>query len=121
MTGKMYNETQGRISAILCFVGFNLTFIPQFIMGSQGMPRRYHTYDGVFAPFHMTSTFGSWLLAAGFILAIYIMVRDMFKGKECTEANPWGGTTLEWTIPSPPIHENFTEIPTVTGRPYEYR
>lgn len=121
MTGRMYNETEGRISALLTFVGFNLTFIPQFIMGSQGMPRRYHTYDGMFAPFHLTSTIGSWIVASGFILAIYIMVRDMFKGKECTEANPWGATTLEWTIASPPIHENFEEIPTVTGRPYEYR
>ena len=85
------------------------------------MPRRYHTYDGVFAPFHLTSTIGSWIVAAGFIFAIYIMVRDMFKGEDCTEPNPWGSTTLEWTVQSPPIHENFEKIPTVTGRPYEYR
>ncbi len=121
MTGRMYNEFQGKISAIMTFVGFNLTFIPQFIMGSQGMPRRYHTYDGIFTPFHVTSTVGSWIVASGFIFAIFIMARDMFKGKKCEEANPWGATTLEWTIPSPPIHENFKEIPTVTGRPYEYR
>ena len=121
MTGKMYNEVQGKITAIMTFVGFNLTFIPQFIMGSQGMPRRYHTYDGIFSPYHVTSTVGSWIVASGFIFAIYILSRDMFKGKKCEEANPWGATTLEWTIPSPPIHENFTEIPTVTGRPYEYR
>ena len=121
MTGRMYNELQGRITAIMTFVGFNMTFIPQFIMGSQGMPRRYHTYDGMFAPYHLASTIGSWIVAAGFIFAIYIMCRDMFKGEKCTNDNPWGSTTLEWTAATPPIHENFTEIPTVTGRPYEYR
>lgn len=121
MSGRMYNELLGRVSAIMTFVGFNLTFIPQFIMGSQGMPRRYHTYASEFAPYHITSTVGSWILASGFLLAIFIMVRGFFKGKKCTEKNPWNGTTLEWTIDSPPIHENFTDIPTVTGRPYEYR
>ena len=121
MTGRMYNETLGRVTAITTFVGFNLTFIPQFIMGSQGMPRRYHTYDGIFAPYHVTSTIGSWILAGGFIMAIYIMTKALFKGEKCEEKNPWGGTTLEWEADSPPIHENFTEIPKVTGRPYEYR
>ncbi len=121
MTGRMYNETQGRIAAVLVFIGFNATFIPQFIMGSQGMPRRYHTYDGVFAPYHMASTFGSYILAAGFLFAVYILVRDMFKGEKIEDKNPWGGTTLEWTTQTPPIHENFEEIPTVTGSPYEYR
>jgi cytochrome c oxidase subunit 1 len=121
MTGRMYNETQGRIAAVLVFIGFNATFIPQFIMGSQGMPRRYHTYDGIFAPYHIASTIGSYILAAGFIFSIYILVRDMFKGEICEDKNPWGGTTLEWEAQSPPIHENFVEIPTVTSRPYEYR
>ncbi|MFT6631147.1 MAG: cytochrome c oxidase subunit 1 [Bacteriovoracaceae bacterium] len=121
MTGRMYNELHGRIGTIMVFVGFNLTFIPQFIMGSQGMPRRYHTYDGVFAPYHIASTIGSWIVAAGFIFCIYIMVRDMFKGEPVPNDNPWNGTTLEWTTSTPPIHENFKEIPTVTGRPYEYR
>ena len=121
MTGKMYNEFLGRVSAVLTFVGFNLTFIPQFIMGSLGMPRRYHTYDGIYQQYHIASTIGSWIVAAGFILAIYIMVKAWFDGKECTEANPWGATTLEWTVMSPPIHTNFEETPTVTGRPYEYR
>lgn len=121
MSGKMYNETLGRVTALMTFAGFNITFLPQFIMGSQGMPRRYHTYDGAFTPYHVTSTIGSWILAAGFILAIYLLVKAMFKGEECVEKNPWGGTTLEWTVDSPPIHENFTQIPEVTGRPYEYR
>lgn len=121
MTGRKYHEMQGRVAAMLVFIGFNATFIPQFIMGSQGMPRRYHTYDGVFAPYHLASTIGSYILAIGFLFAIYILVRDMFKGEKTEEKNPWGGTTLEWTTQTPPIHENFEEIPTVTGSPYEYR
>ncbi len=120
MSGRMYDEFLGRVTAIMTFVGFNLTFIPQFIMGSQGMPRRYHTYDGVFSPYHIASTVGSWLVAAGFILAIYILARSFFKGEKAPK-DPWGATTLEWTADTPPIHENFLEIPEVTGRPYEYR
>lgn len=122
MSGKMYNETQGRISAVLVFIGFNATFIPQFIMGSRGMPRRYHTYDGEFSPYHVASTIGSWILAAGFIWSIVILVKAFFsKTAPKAPLNPWGGTTLEWTAGSPPIHTNFEETPTVTGRPYEYR
>jgi cytochrome c oxidase subunit 1 len=85
------------------------------------MPRRYHTYDGVFAPYHMLSTIGAYILAFGFLFAIYILVRDMFKGERTEEKNPWNGTTLEWTTQTPPIHENFVDVPTVTDRPYEYR
>lgn len=121
MFGKMYDEFTGRVSAILVFIGFNVTFIPQFIMGSQGMPRRYHTYDGVFAPYHVASTIGSWFLAGGFLLAVYVLVKGAISGEKCEDKNPWNGTTLEWTTQSPPIHENFEEVPTVTGRPYEYR
>jgi len=121
MTGRKYHEMQGRIAAIIVFIGFNATFIPQFIMGSQGMPRRYHTYDGIFAPYHMASTIGSYILAFGFLFAIYILIRDMFKGEKTDEKNPWGGTTLEWTTQTPPIHTNFEETPIVTGSPYEYR
>ena len=121
MSGRKYVELHGQIAAWLIFVGFNITFIPQFIMGSLGMPRRYHTYDGMFHPYHVASTIGSWIVAIGFLLAIYVMVRAMFKGERTTEKNPWNGTTLEWTTDTPPIHENFHEIPQVTGRPYEYR
>jgi len=120
MTGRMYNELHGQIAAVMVFVGFNATFIPQFIMGSQGMPRRYHTYEGIFSAFHVASTIGSWILAAGFIFAIYNLVHSAFKGEKAPQ-DPWKGTTLEWTLPSPPVHDNFDEIPTVTGRPYEYR
>ncbi|MBD64424.1 MAG: cytochrome c oxidase subunit I [Halobacteriovoraceae bacterium] len=121
MSGKMYNEPLGRVSAIMTFVGTNLTFLPQFVMGSMGMPRRYHTYDGIFTPYHVTSTIGSWIVASGFLLAVFLLAKAFFNGKKCTEKNPWGATTLEWTVDSPPIHENFTTAPEVHGRPYEYR
>lgn len=120
MSGRMYNEKLGVASAILTYIGFNLTFIPQFIMGTQGMPRRYHTYLSEFQPYHVASTIGSWILALGFFVAIYALVKTLKSGEKAPK-NPWGGTTLEWQADSPPIHENFKTIPTVTGRPYEYR
>jgi cytochrome c oxidase subunit 1 len=120
MTGRMYDEKAGQISAFLVLIGFNLTFIPQFIMGAQGMPRRYHTYVSEFSPYHLASTIGSWIVAAGFIYAIYTLAKSIFVGEQAPK-NPWGATTLEWTVASPPIHTNFEEIPTVTERPYEYR
>lgn len=120
ITGKMYSETLGRISAALVFIGFNATFLPQFIMGSLGMPRRYATYDGIYSAYHVTSTIGSWILTLGFGVAIYALIKGALKGEKA-EADPFHGTTLEWTIPSPPIHTNFETTPKVTGRPYEYR
>ncbi len=120
ITGKMYSEALGRISAVLVFIGFNATFLPQFIMGSLGMPRRYATYDGIYSAYHVTSTIGSWILALGFGVAIYALIKGALSGEKA-ESDPWNGTTLEWTIPSPPIHTNFETTPKVTGRPYEYR
>lgn len=121
MSGKMYDETLGKISAVLVFLGFNLTFLPQFIMGSLGMPRRYATYDGIYSAYHVTSTIGSWVLTLGFGIAIFALAKAALKGKRTSEKNPWNGTTLEWTVATPPIHTNFETTPKVTGRPYEYR
>jgi cytochrome c oxidase subunit 1 len=84
------------------------------------MPRRYHTYDGMYSAYHMTSTIGSLVLTLGFFIAIYALIKSARSGEKAP-MNPWGGTTLEWTVPSPPPHENFDTVPTVTGRPYEYR
>lgn len=120
MSGKMYNELFGRVSAGLVFLGFNMTFIPQFVMGAKGMPRRYFLYDEAFTSLHQVSTIGSMILGLGFFIAVVTLVRAVFSGEKAT-SNPWGGTTLEWTVPSPPIHENFEKTPVVTGRPYEYR
>ncbi|HRQ76610.1 MAG TPA: cbb3-type cytochrome c oxidase subunit I [Phycisphaerales bacterium] len=127
ITGKMYNETLGRIGAIGVFIGFNLTFFPQFIMGSHGMPRRYHDYSGVgwlpemtqlYAPYHFWSSVGSYVMALAFFLTAGYLIHSIFRGRPAP-ANPWGGRSLEWQCSSPPPHNNFDEAPTV-GDCYDY-
>ena len=120
MFGKMYNETTARLSFIGIFMGFNITFFPQFILGVQGMPRRYHDYIPEYAWLNKISTFGSWFIFAGFLFGLYTVVQGLRKGAPAPQ-NPWGGTTLEWQIASPPITTNFKDIPTVNEGPYEYR
>lgn len=120
MFGRMYNEACGRVSAFLIFVGFNVTFIPQFIMGGQGMPRRYHHYLERFAIYHQISTVGSWIIGLGFLIAFLTLIYAMRRGAKAP-SNPWGATTLEWQIQSPPVHENFSETPVITKGAYDYR
>ena len=122
--GRMYSEKLARISAFLIFIGFNLTFIPQFIMGSQGMPRRYHQYDDLLATdtyhyYHYMSTIGSWILGVAFILMAYYLIVSIRNGK-ISGSNPWGGLTLEWQTPSPMPAHNFLEEPKITHGPYDY-
>lgn len=122
--GRMYSEKLARISAFLIFIGFNLTFIPQFIMGSQGMPRRYHQYDDLLATdtyhyYHYLSTIGSWILGVAFILMAYYLIVSIRNGK-ISGSNPWGGLTLEWQTPSPMPAHNFLEEPEITHGPYDY-
>jgi len=119
MWGRMYNEKTGQFGALLVFLGLNLTFIPQFIMGSRGMPRRYYNYLPEFEPFHMASTLGAYLLGFGFLMTTVSLIRSLLK-KPDAPMNPWGSNTLEWTIPSPPAYYNFDKTPQVTGGPYEY-
>ncbi|MTI88925.1 MAG: cytochrome c oxidase subunit I [Balneolaceae bacterium] len=119
MTGKMYNETQGKIAAFLIFVGFNMTFLPQFIMGSQGMPRRYYNYIDQFTPFHQTSTIGSYVLGVGFLLIAYYLFRSIFSD-ERAPSNPWNSRGLEWQSTSPPDLHNFDHTPVVIHGPYDY-
>lgn len=120
IAGKMYNEAIARVSFVLIFIGFNVTFYPQFILGANGMPRRYHDYASAFHGLNAISTIGSWLIGVGFLVALYAIVDSVLRGAKAP-MNPWGAKTLEWTVPSPPPHENFTTIPTVTAGPYEYR
>ncbi len=120
MFGKMFNETQARISWFFIFVGFNVTFFPQFILGNLGMPRRYHDYVPEYTMLNRISTMGSWLLGIGFLISLYVVIQALRKGEKAP-MNPWGAKTLEWTIPSPPPHENFTTTPVITAGPYEYR
>jgi len=122
MTGKLYNQTAGKVSALLVFVGFNLTFFIQFIMGSQGMPRRYYDYPDMewLQPLHQVSTVGSYVLGIGLLVVLINGIWSMFKGKPAP-GNPWGGATLEWThCTTPPDHHNFHHTPLVTHGPYDY-
>jgi cytochrome c oxidase subunit 1 len=118
MFGRMYDERLGRIGAALVFVGFNTTFFTQFVMGSHGMPRRYYDYLPQFTIYHQISSIGSYVMAAGFFLIAYYLIKSLFRGAPAP-MNPWGGNSLEWHTPSPPPHDNFATTP-VAEDPYDY-
>jgi cytochrome c oxidase subunit 1 len=120
MFGKMLSDRLGRVSWVLIFTGFNVTFFPQFILGAMGMPRRYYDYLPQFEGLNQISTVGSWLIAAGFLVSLYAIITSLLGSSKAT-ANPWGGKTLEWQASSPPHFENFETTPIVTEGPYEYR
>ena len=117
ITGRMYSELMGRLSAFVIFVGFNLTFLPQFVMGVHGMPRRYYNYNPEFTSFNVLSTVGGILLGFGFLLALFALLHGLFRGRKAP-ANPWGGGTNEWQCASPPPHLNF-ETPPPVKDPYD--
>ena len=119
ITGRMYSEGWAKFAALLIFVGFNLTFFPQFLLGYQGMPRRYHMYPEEFQVLNVLSSAGASLLGIGYFIPSIYFVSSLLRGKPAP-ANPWGATGLEWTIPSPPPVENFIETPTVTQPAYAY-
>lgn len=119
MTGKMYNETLGKIAAVLVFIGFNMTFLPQFVMGAQGMPRRYYNYIDQFQSFHQTSTIGSYILAVAFLIILYYLTRSLFGGEKAP-SNPWNSRGLEWQSTSPPDFHNFDHTPVIINHPYDY-
>ncbi len=120
MTGRMYNEKLARIAAVLWFIGFNATFIPQFIMGSQGMPRRYYNYLDQFQPFHAFSTVGSWIIGFSLFMTAAYLLASLRKPCDAPD-DPWGGSTLEWKTSSPPITHNFHDQPVLEREPYDYR
>ncbi len=120
ISGKMYNETWGAIGAVLSFIGFNVTFFVQFIMGSQGSPRRYYHYFSEFQIHHQISTVGAGILAVGLFISLINLLISLKTGEKAP-ANPWGAKTLEWeNADSPPVLYNFTETPVVTHGPYAY-
>ena len=114
----MYNEFTGRIGCFLVFTGFNLTFFPQFVMGSRGMPRRYSQYDPEFAIFHQWSTVGAFVLGTGILISFICLAYAAFKGPKIA-GNPWGAASLEWQSSSPPHHHNF-EHDVVLNDPYDF-
>jgi len=117
--GKMYAEAPAQIGFWLIFLGFNTTFLIQFIMGAHGMPRRYASYPDEFQWMHVISTVGSWMLLAGFLVHLFTFIHSLLQGKPAG-ANPWGGLTLEWHADSPPDEHNFAHEPIVKHGPYDY-
>jgi cytochrome c oxidase subunit 1 len=119
ITGRMYPEGWARFCAILTFIGFNLTFFPQFILGYLGMPRRYPDYPPEFQVWNVLSSAGSSLLAFGYVLPLAYLLWSLRYGARAP-ANPWGATGLEWQTDSPPPSENFHTTPIVTEEAYAY-
>jgi len=119
MTGKIYPEGWARFAALVIFVGFNLTFFPQFVLGYLGMPRRYHVYPDEFQVLNVMSSAGASILGVGYLIPMIYFIWSLRYGPKAPE-NPWGAKGLEWLVPSPPPPQNFEVTPVVTGEPYDY-
>jgi cytochrome c oxidase subunit 1 len=118
-TGKLYDETLARVGWFFVFIGFNVTFLVQFVLGSRGMPRRYYDYLPEFEQLHQVSTIGSWILGFGFLVLAYMFLKSLVGGK-ASPRNPWGSAALEWQTPTPPPLYNFVKDPIVTRANYDY-
>jgi cytochrome c oxidase subunit 1 len=119
ISGRMYHEGLSKLSAGIIFIGFNLTFFPQFILGYLGMPRRYHAYPAEFQVLNVLSSAGASILGVGYLLPMFYLAWSLRYGP-AAGANPWGASGLEWETTSPPPTENFATTPTVTESPYNY-
>ncbi|WP_026853379.1 cytochrome c oxidase subunit I [Geothrix fermentans] len=119
MFGKMYSKKAIYASWFPMFIGFNMLYFGMLILGMMGMPRRYYVHLPQFHTMHVVATVGSWFLVLGLLMFFGALLYALFKGGKA-EDNPWGGVTLEWTIPSPPPLENFETIPTITHGPYHF-
>ncbi len=119
MTGRMYPEGWARVAAAILFVGFNLTFFPQFILGFLGMPRRYHVYPPEWQILNVLSSAGASILGVGYLLPVIYLLWSLRYGA-IAGPNPWGATGLEWQTPSPPPTDNFEKTPVVTEEAYAY-
>ncbi|MDG2307209.1 MAG: cytochrome c oxidase subunit I [Candidatus Binatia bacterium] len=119
ISGRLYSEALARISAVLVFLGFNLTFFPQFLLGYLGMPRRYHVYPPEFQVLNVFSTAGASILGIGYLLPLIYLVWSMRYGPRAS-SNPWNAAGLEWTTSSPPPAHNFTTTPVIDGDAYDY-
>jgi cytochrome c oxidase subunit 1 len=119
ITGKMYNKRASVIAWLIIFIGFNLFYFPMLILGWQGMPRRYADYLPRFADLQFWSSIGAYIMVGGLALMFANLFVGLKRGEKAP-ANPWGGATLEWQIPSPPPAEDFEEIPVITKGPYDF-
>jgi cytochrome c oxidase subunit 1 len=120
ITGRLYSEAWARFAAILMFFGFNLTFFPQYILGWEGMPRRYHEYLPQYQVWNVLSSAGATILGAAYLLPLFYLAWSLRYGARAG-ANPWDATGLEWQVPSPPPPHNFAQTPEVREGPYAYR
>ncbi|HKA18523.1 MAG TPA: cbb3-type cytochrome c oxidase subunit I [Blastocatellia bacterium] len=120
ITGRMYPEGWARFAALVIFVGFNLTFFPQFLLGYMGMPRRYYAYPEEFQVLNVMSSAGASILGVGYLIPLVYFAWSMRYGPRA-DSNPWGAFGLEWRTSSPPPPENFKETPVVTWEAYEFR
>jgi cytochrome c oxidase subunit 1 len=119
MTGRMYPEGISKLAAVITFIGFILTFFPQFVLGYLGMPRRYHAYPPEFQILNVLSSAGASVLGVGYVLPMIYMMWSLKYGA-IAGSNPWQATGLEWQIQSPPLTENFVETPVVDWEAYDY-
>jgi len=119
ITGRMYNETTALVAWVVVFVGYNLTFFPQFVAGSRGMPRRYHQYVPEFELWNQLSTIGSYVFGLGLFLVLGYLLQSLRSGAKAS-ANPWGGMTLEWEALSPPVEHNFSGPVVCKVDPYDF-
>jgi cytochrome c oxidase subunit I len=120
ISGRLYPEFLAKISAAIIFMGFNLTFFPQFILGYLGMPRRYHAYPAEFQVLNVLSSAGASILGVGYLIPMLYLMWSLRYGR-IAGSNPWGAVGLEWMTTSPPPTENFLETPIVTWEAYDYK
>lgn len=118
-TGKLYHEPTAIVAWALVFIGFNVTFGSQFILGSRGMPRRYYDYLDQFQPLHAFSSVGSYILGLGFFVMLGMLIHSLLRGKAASR-NPWMSASYEWQTPTPPPVENFPQTPVMVRGPYDY-
>jgi cytochrome c oxidase subunit 1 len=119
ITGRLYPEGWAKLSALVIFLGFNLTFFPQFILGYLGMPRRYHAYPEEFQVLNVMSSAGASILAVGYLLPLFYLLWSMRYGPEAGP-NPFDARGLEWQTASPPPTHNFEQVPIVSEEAYAY-
>jgi cytochrome c oxidase subunit I len=119
MFGRMYSDAWSKVAAVIIFLGFNLTFFPQFLLGYMGMPRRYHVYPPEFQVLNVMSSAGASILGMGYLICFIYLMWSLKYGA-IAPPNPWGATTLEWQTSSPPITENFEVTPVITQEVYTY-
>ncbi|OIQ50780.1 cytochrome c oxidase subunit 1 [Pseudodesulfovibrio hydrargyri] len=119
MYGRMYNRKQAIAAALILVVGLNGLYFPMYLLGLEGMPRRYYDYLPQFTSLHQLSTYGSWITFVGLALMLWNLIRSRYRG-EPVGRNPWKAATLEWTLPSPPPTHNFDTEPVVTHGPYDF-